>query len=74
MVRAREERKSRALVVTGEGREGNKDLLVFWDRDGVRLGGKMTPCGGRTEECGWGDRTSNGRRGGWGGFNKCMQQ
>ena len=31
--------------------------------------GRMILCRGRTEEYGWGDGTSDGRRGGWGGFN-----
>ena len=31
----------------------------------------MIPYRGRTEEDGRGDGTSDGRRGGWGGFNKC---
>ena len=34
VVRAREERKSRDLVVMGEGREGNGVLLICWDGDG----------------------------------------
>ena len=42
-VRAREERKSRSLVVTGEGREGDGVLLVFLDGDRQRRGGRMTP-------------------------------
>ena len=31
----------------------------------------MISCGVRTEEDGWGDGKSNGRKGGWDGLNKC---
>ena len=34
MVKVREERKSRALVGMGNGREGDGVFLVCWDGDG----------------------------------------
>ena len=34
VVRAKEERKSRDLVMTGEGREGDGFFLVCWNRYG----------------------------------------
>ena len=34
MVRAREERKSWSLVMTGEGRGGDGVFLVWWDVEG----------------------------------------
>ena len=71
VVRGREERKSRAIVAIGEGREGDDFILVYWDGDRCCPGGQMILCGGRTEDNGWGYGKSDGRRGGWGGFNKC---
>ena len=53
------------------------EFLVFWDRDGVRLGGRMILCGDRVDVYGWGGRagvgfplgrTLDGRRREWGGF------
>ena len=53
MVREREDRKSRDIVMTGDGRGEGGVLLVCWDVDGRQPGGRMILYIGRIEEDDW---------------------